>query len=48
MAVQLPPNNRTSVEHLSLENVYLILSSYENKYKVIPLGVVVQLPPNNR
>ena len=45
MAVHLPPYNRSSVKHLSLENVYLILSLYENKCKVIPLWVVVQLPP---
>ena len=37
-----------NVTHLSLENVYLKLIKYENKCKVLPKGVAVQLPPNNR
>ena len=36
-----------NVEDLSPENVYFILFEYENKCKVIPKGMAVQLPPNN-
>ena len=35
-----------NVNNLSLENVYLILFMYENKYKVTPKGMAVQLLPD--